>query len=100
MAQKPIKKPSSKSSSTSTSSSSRITKKHLAVKPRKNAKAAQMAKMNKKFTAGLTAQTEKMLGERAGHLEMIGKGRSKSGAGGEKGKQGKKSGEVGKARKG
>ncbi len=31
-------------------------------------------KLNKKFTSGLTAKTEKLLGERAGHLELIGKG--------------------------
>ena len=42
--------------------------------------------MNKKLTSGLTAQTEKMLGEKAGHLEMVGKGRDKSG-GGEKRKE-------------
>ncbi|KAG7288645.1 hypothetical protein NEMBOFW57_004999 [Staphylotrichum longicolle] len=34
-------------------------------------------KVQKKFTAGLVAKTEKMLGERAGHLELIGKGRKK-----------------------
>lgn len=31
-------------------------------------------KAHKKFTAGLTAKTEALLGERAGHLELIGKG--------------------------
>jgi hypothetical protein len=31
--------------------------------------------MHKKFTAGLTAKTEALLGERAGHLELIGKGK-------------------------
>jgi hypothetical protein len=34
-------------------------------------------KVQKKFTAGLVARTEQMLGERAGHLELIGKGRKK-----------------------
>lgn len=34
-------------------------------------------KMQKKYTAGLVAKTEQMLGERAGHLELIGKGRKK-----------------------
>jgi hypothetical protein len=34
-------------------------------------------KIQKKFTAGLAARTEQMLGERAGHLELIGKGRKK-----------------------
>lgn len=32
-------------------------------------------KTNKKFTSGLTAKTEALLGERAGHLELIGKGK-------------------------
>lgn len=32
-------------------------------------------KMHKKFTSGLTARTEALLGERAGHLELIGKGK-------------------------
>ncbi len=31
-------------------------------------------KLVKKYTSGLIAKTEKMLGERAGHLELIGKG--------------------------
>ncbi|AEO62418.1 uncharacterized protein THITE_2106548 [Thermothielavioides terrestris NRRL 8126] len=34
-------------------------------------------KIQKKYTAGLVAKTEQMLGERAGHLELIGKGRKK-----------------------
>ena len=34
-------------------------------------------KVHKKFSAGLAARTELMLGERAGHLELIGKGRKK-----------------------
>ena len=31
-------------------------------------------KVQRKFTSGLTAKTEALLGERAGHLELIGKG--------------------------
>ena len=31
----------------------------------------------RKFTSGLTAKTESALGEKAGHLELIGKGRKK-----------------------
>ena len=34
-------------------------------------------KVQKKFTSGMVAKTEAMLGERAGHLELIGKGRKK-----------------------
>ncbi|KAI9167604.1 hypothetical protein HJFPF1_03735 [Paramyrothecium foliicola] len=36
-------------------------------------------KVHKKFTSGLTARTEALLGERAGHLELIG-GKGKKGA--------------------
>lgn len=43
-------------------------------------KATSSDKIQKKYSAGLVAKTEKLLGERAGHLEMIGKGRDKSGA--------------------
>lgn len=32
-------------------------------------------KIQKKYSAGLVAKTEKLLGERAGHLELIGKGK-------------------------
>lgn len=32
-------------------------------------------KTHKKFTSGLTAKTEALLGERVGHLELIGKGK-------------------------
>lgn len=69
-----------------------ITKKgSLQMNPRK-AKLQKQAKMNKKLTSGLTAQTERMLSEKAGHMELIGKGRSKGGAEGKDkdGKGGKK----------
>lgn len=72
-----------------------VTKKgSLRIKPKK-ATLQKQAKMNKKMTSGLTAQTERMLGEKAGHMELIGKGRSKSkdaaAAGGKKeGGKGKK----------
>lgn len=35
-------------------------------------------KLQRKYSAGLVAKTEKLLGERAGHLELLGK--SKKGA--------------------
>lgn len=39
-------------------------------------KASKDNKAHKKmFTSGLTAKTEALLGERAGHLELIGKGK-------------------------
>ncbi|KAK4226501.1 hypothetical protein QBC38DRAFT_366326 [Podospora fimiseda] len=50
------------------------------VKPQK-AKKTSTDKVVKKFTSGLTSRTELMLGERAGHLELIGKGRKKDGSG-------------------
>lgn len=45
-------------------------------KPKK-AKKTSADKIQKKFTSGLVARTEAMLGEKAGHLELIGKGRKK-----------------------
>ncbi|POR31830.1 Interferon-induced GTP-binding protein Mx1 [Tolypocladium paradoxum] len=42
-------------------------------KPKKST--AHLDKAHKKFSAGLTAKTEALLGERAGHLELIGKGK-------------------------
>lgn len=39
-------------------------------KPKKNK--AGIDKAHKKFTSGLTAKTEALLGERAGHLELLG----------------------------
>ncbi|KAH7326089.1 hypothetical protein B0I35DRAFT_421892 [Stachybotrys elegans] len=42
-------------------------------KPKKSK--AAIDKQHKKFTSGLTARTEALLGERAGHLELIGKGK-------------------------
>ncbi len=44
------------------------------VKPKK-AKSSTADKVIKKFSSGLVAQTEALLGERAGHLELIGKGK-------------------------
>ncbi|KAM7196475.1 hypothetical protein V8F33_006192 [Rhypophila sp. PSN 637] len=47
-------------------------------KPKKPKKTT-LDKMQKKFTSGMVARTEAMLGEKAGHLELIGKGRKKGG---------------------
>lgn len=41
----------------------------------KKQKSAKADKLQKKYTSGMVAQTEKLLGERAGHLELIGKGK-------------------------
>ncbi|OCT52946.1 hypothetical protein CLCR_11050 [Cladophialophora carrionii] len=96
MAQGQLKKPSkpSKSSTSSSSSNSnskatsgKITKKGSRTITPKKASLVRQAKLNKKFTAGLTAKTEAMLGARAGHLEMLGQGK-----GGKKGQKGQNTG--------
>ncbi|KAK6951311.1 hypothetical protein Daesc_007843 [Daldinia eschscholtzii] len=51
------------------------TKKGARVTKAKSTSAAD--KLQKRLAAGLVAKTEKLLGERAGHLELIGKGRVK-----------------------
>jgi hypothetical protein len=43
-------------------------------KPQKAKSTCAADKMQKKLTAGMAARTEKMLGQRVGHLELIGKG--------------------------
>ncbi|EJT77602.1 hypothetical protein GGTG_02708 [Gaeumannomyces tritici R3-111a-1] len=50
-------------------------KKGARVTKPKKAKPTKADKLVKKYTSGLVNQTEKLLGERAGHLELIGKGR-------------------------
>lgn len=42
-------------------------------KPKKSK--GSVDKVHKKFTSGMAAKTEALLGERAGHLELIGKGK-------------------------
>ncbi len=91
MAQGLLKK-SSKPASTKPTSAGITKKGARTVAPRK-AKLARQAKLNKKFTAGLTAKTEIMLGAKAGHLEMLGQGKKKGKEGVKKGKdEGKKGG--------
>ncbi|KAI0137873.1 hypothetical protein F4776DRAFT_89634 [Hypoxylon sp. NC0597] len=83
---------SKKPSTTSTSSAARKAKPQPPKKGARVAKAKKASaadKMRKKFAAGLVAKTEKLLGERAGHLELIGKGRLK-GADKDKDKEGEK----------
>ncbi|KAK4940199.1 hypothetical protein LTR10_019628 [Elasticomyces elasticus] len=76
-----------KSSKPTTKPSSGVMRKGSRTFTPKKTKLLKQAKINKKYTAGLTAQTEAMLGERVGHLEMLGHGRKKSG-GADKGKSG------------
>ncbi|KAI0134639.1 hypothetical protein BJ170DRAFT_679521 [Xylariales sp. AK1849] len=69
-----IVKPRASGKASSKASTSKTKKGARVAKP-KNATTAD--RIQKKYAAGLVARTEKVLGERAGHLEMIGKGRSK-----------------------
>lgn len=66
MAQGPIK---SKAAPKPTKKS-KITK-----KGKTKAKGIQGSKATRKFTAALVGRTEQLLGERAGHLELVGKGK-------------------------
>jgi hypothetical protein len=79
-----IKKPSAPKASSKTGS----TRKAQPQQPKKGARVikpkaskgskASADKMRRKLNAGVTARTEKILGERAGHLELIGAGRDRS----------------------
>ncbi|KAI2467042.1 hypothetical protein F4781DRAFT_433803 [Annulohypoxylon bovei var. microspora] len=71
------KKPSATSVSARRKAKPQPPKKGTRVTKAKRGSAAD--KMQKKFAAGLVSKTEKLLGERAGHLELIGKGRVKGG---------------------
>lgn len=53
------------------------TRKGARVAKPKNATSSE--KIQKKYSAGLVTKTERVLGERAGHLEVIGKGRDRTG---------------------
>lgn len=63
---------SSKASKPSRTSKNGITKKGARTIPPKKTFLMKQQKMTKRFSAGLTAKTEKMLGEKVGHLEMLG----------------------------
>ncbi|KAF7510043.1 hypothetical protein GJ744_007147 [Endocarpon pusillum] len=78
MAQGTVKAKSSKPSKPSrTSSKNGITKKGARTIAPKKTFLVKQQKMTKSFSAGLTAKTEKMLGEKVGHLEMLGVGKKK-----------------------
>ncbi|OJK02784.1 DUF2462 domain-containing protein [Aspergillus aculeatinus CBS 121060] len=53
----------------------------------KKASLIKQQKLTKKLTAGLTAQTEKNLAEKAGHLELLAGGKKDKKAGAAKGKK-------------
>ncbi|KAI0019323.1 hypothetical protein F4780DRAFT_780546 [Xylariomycetidae sp. FL0641] len=81
MAQGTLKKPS-KPSKTSTG---RANKPQPPKKGARVAKAKHSAKadqVQRKYAAGLAGKTEKLLGERAGHLELIGLGKKAARGGG------------------
>lgn len=63
---------------------SKVTKSNSGKKSNQNS----IDKAHRKFTSGMVAQTEALLGDRAGHLELIGKGkkagRKAAGKGGSK----------------
>lgn len=72
MAQGAVKsKSKAKPSSTSSQTPRRITKKGSRFIAPKKVTLAKQQKASKKLSAGLIAKTEKMLGERAGHLELL-----------------------------
>lgn len=70
MAQGTIKKSSKPAAAKATHSKKQASK---VSKPKKKAPSAD--KVMRKFTSGMVARTEAVLGERAGHLELIGKGK-------------------------
>ncbi|KAH8671331.1 hypothetical protein BX600DRAFT_510012 [Xylariales sp. PMI_506] len=83
-----LKKPVSASKPSKPNGNGGKTKKGARVA--KSKKASNADRLQKKYSAGLVAKTEKLLGERAGHLEMLGKGRT--GKGGKDGKPEEKKG--------
>ena len=74
MAQGPVK---SKGKSKPARTHPGVTKKGSRSIPPRKAALVRQAKLNKKLAGGLIADTEKMLGARAGHLEMLGKSKDK-----------------------
>lgn len=81
-------KKASKSGMTSRPNKPQPAKKGARVAKSKKGSAAD--KLQRKLAAGITAKTERLLGERAGHLELIGPGKKArgAGAGGKDGKGG------------
>ncbi|KAI9758595.1 MAG: hypothetical protein M4579_002971 [Chaenotheca gracillima] len=56
-------------------------RKSTSLGPKKGARTIAPKKSSLKHTSGLTAKTERNLAEKAGHLEMLGKGQTKKGSG-------------------
>ncbi|RYP18117.1 hypothetical protein DL765_004129 [Monosporascus sp. GIB2] len=91
MAQGAIKKSSSSSGAGMAARANKPQQQQQKQKTKKGArvakprKASAADKLQRKYAAGLTAKTERLLGERAGHLELIGAGRKGKSKDGEKG---------------
>ncbi|KAJ1326521.1 DUF2462 domain-containing protein [Microdochium nivale] len=88
MAQGVIKKPSVRPAVSATAGGRNKPQQRRGATVAKSKRTTSADKLQKKHAAGLTARTEKLLGERAGHLELIGKGKKGKL---EKGKDGEKS---------
>jgi hypothetical protein len=58
-----------------TKSRSSAKKANKVTKPKKAKATAAVDKLQRKFAGNMVAKTEQLLGERAGHLELIGKGK-------------------------
>lgn len=83
MAQGAVKKAAKPNPGLNKSAGKAGPKKQVGISKPKKAKMKSTAdKLQKKFTAGMVAKTEQMLGARAGHLELIGKGRKQAAADG------------------
>jgi hypothetical protein len=81
MAQGVLKTNPSKVTKPSHSFKKGITKKGARTIAPKNVNLIKQKKMTKKFSAGLTAKTEKMLGAKVGHLELLDGGKKRNGGG-------------------
>jgi len=88
MAQGAIKKSSVRPAVSATAGGRNKPQQRRSANVAKSKRTTSADKLQKKYAAGLTSRTEKLLGERAGHLELIGKGKK---AKLEKGKDGAKS---------
>lgn len=102
MAQGAPKKTGGSSSSSSSSKSGTTGRANKPQPPKKGARVAKAKakakkgkgssaadKLQRKLAAGITAKTERLLGARAGHLELIGPGKKARGLGTDKDGKGK-----------
>ncbi|KAK1754681.1 hypothetical protein QBC47DRAFT_384641 [Echria macrotheca] len=78
MAQGAIKKAAKPNPGLNKSGSGKTQTKKGISKPQRAKNKSTADRLQKKYTSGMVAQTEVLLGARAGHLELIGKGRKKA----------------------